>query len=68
MLKEWRKKAYYTQESLAAELGVSQNTVCCWEHGKAIPDIFTIEKLSKLLNVPVTDIIEHFKGFEKKEK
>ena len=61
MLKEWRKKAYYTQAELADKLGVVQNTVSCWEHGKAVPDIFTIEKLSILLNVPVTDIIEHFK-------
>ena len=68
MLKEWRKKAYFSQAGLADKLGVAQNTVSCWEHGNAIPDIFTIEKLSKLLNVPVTDIIEHFKVFEKKEK
>lgn len=68
MLREWRKKAYFTQYSLADALGVNQSTVCGWEHGKSVPDVFTIEKLSKLLNVPVTSIIEYFKGFEKKEK
>ena len=61
MLKEWRKKAYLTQAELAKQLGVAQNTVSCWERGNAIPDIFTAEKLSKILNVPITDIIEHFK-------
>lgn len=61
MLKEWRKKAYFTQAELAKKLGVAQNTVSCWEHGNAIPDIFTAEKLSKILNIPISDIIKHFK-------
>ena len=61
MLKEWRKKAYFTQTELAKQLGVAQNTVSCWERGNAIPDIFTTEKLSEILNVPITEIIKHFK-------
>ena len=65
MLKEWRKKAYLTQIALAEKLGVSQNTVSCWEHGTAMPDILTVERLSNVINVPVTDIIEHFKSVKK---
>lgn len=65
MLKDWRKKAYYTQAELAGKLGVSQNTVSFWEHGRSVPDIFTVEKLSILLNVSVMDIIKHFKSFVK---
>ncbi len=67
MLKEWRKNAYFTQAELAKQLGVAQNTVSCWEHGNAVPDIFTAEKLSKILDVPITDIICHFKLSENKE-
>ena len=61
VLKQWRKKAYFTQAELAEKLGIAQNTVSSWEHGRTIPDIITIEKLSVLLNVPLVDIINYFK-------
>ncbi len=62
MLKKWRKKAGLTQAELAEQLGVSQNTVSYWEIGKVKPDLLTAERLAAALNVPVADLIEHFKA------
>ena len=52
-IKAARKEKRLTQPDLADELGVSYMTVRRWETGKASPRIKEIEKLSKVLNIPM---------------
>lgn len=46
-----RKKSGMSQEQLAAELGVSRQTVSKWELGTAIPDTIHIVALSRLFGI-----------------
>lgn len=42
-----------SQEALAAQIGVSQQTLAKYENGQALPRSFkTINELSRILNVP----------------
>jgi len=50
-LLDLRKKNGMSQEQLAAELGVSRQTVSKWENGTAIPDTVHIISLSRLFDV-----------------
>ena len=47
MLKEYREKAFLTQEDLANKLGVSYVTVNRWENGKFEPTMKIKRKLYK---------------------
>lgn len=46
-----RKKSGWSQEELAAQMGVSRQSVSKWESGQSIPDLDKILKLSALFNV-----------------
>lgn len=46
-----RKKSGWPQEELAAQMGVSRQSVSKWESGQSIPDLDKILKLSALFNV-----------------
>ena len=48
---DMRKQSGMTQEQLAADLGVSRQTVSKWELGTAIPDTVHIIALSRLFDV-----------------
>ena len=52
-LKELRKKNGYTQTSFAKALGVAQTTVGNWEAGTREPNFDTLERIVKILGVPV---------------
>ena len=52
-----RKKAGVSQETLADQLGVSRQAVSNWERDLSEPDIGTINKISELLHVPVSDLM-----------
>ena len=47
----YRKKAGYSQEGLAEQLGVSRQAVSKWETGEATPDAERIIALAKVLGV-----------------
>lgn len=47
-LKNARIKKNYSQEQLAEFLCVTRQTISNWEHGKSIPDIEQLEKISDL--------------------
>lgn len=53
-LKEVRKRNLLTQQELADKLGVSLVTVSRWENGERTPNITIMDKLSKMLNVPIS--------------
>jgi len=46
-----RKQNGWSQEELAAQLGVSRQSVSKWESGNAIPDLDKILKMSKIFGV-----------------
>ena len=54
---EARKKSGLSQESVAEKLGVSRQTISKWETNETIPDIYQSEKLSKLYNLSLDELI-----------
>lgn len=56
-LKELRARAGLKQETVAAALGVKQNTVSNWETGTSEPDIDTLRKLCRILNCTAAEIL-----------
>ena len=46
-----RKRAGWSQEELASQLGVSRQSVSKWESALSIPDIAKITQLSELFGV-----------------
>lgn len=52
-LKEARKKARLSQQKVAEQIGISQNTYSYWENGKYNVDSESLKKLSALFNVSI---------------
>ena len=52
-----RKKFSFTQKELAEKLNVTDKAVSKWETGKCYPDIEIIEKLSKIFDVGLNEIL-----------
>lgn len=53
---ELRKEQSMTQKELADKLGVTDKAVSKWERGKGIPDVDSIERLSSVLGVSVSEL------------
>ena len=53
-----RKYNKMSQQELASELAYSDKAISKWELGDNIPDIFTLEKIAKLFNVTVDELIK----------
>ncbi len=51
----------FTQKEVATLLGLKRSTVAMWETGKCKPDILTVAKIAKALDVSVEEIINCFK-------
>lgn len=58
-LAELRKEKGLTQKELAEKLFVSDKAVSKWETGGSIPDVALLMPLSRLLDVTVTELLEH---------
>ena len=56
-LKAARVNAGLTQEEVAAELGISKNTIVNYEAYRSTPTVETAQKLAKLYHMSVDDII-----------
>lgn len=54
-----RKRAGYTQESLAEALGVSRQAVSKWESGQAMPEAATLVELADLLDCSLDQLMRH---------
>lgn len=52
-----RKRAGYTQESLAEALGVSRQAVGKWESGQGLPEAATLLDLAELLNCSLDQLM-----------
>ena len=57
-LKEKRSQLHLSQEQLAAQLGVTRQTIASWEKGKTYPDIGSILKLSDLYGVSLDELLK----------
>ena len=56
-LKEARKQAGLTQKTVAEQLAVVESCYANWEQGRTQPDIASLRKLSKILNVSIDELI-----------
>lgn len=57
-LKRLRKNCGFSQQQVADALKLDRSTYAYYEIGKTKPDVNTIIKLSKIFNVPYTEIFE----------
>ena len=57
-LVELRKKAGYSQEELAAKLGVSRQAVSKWERSESSPDTDNLIVLAKIYNVSLDSLLD----------
>lgn len=53
-----RKKSGYSQEEVAAKLGVSRQTISKWETDETIPDIRQSKRMAVLYNMSLDELIE----------
>jgi transcriptional regulator with XRE-family HTH domain len=60
----WRKQRKMTQEDFADLVGISVHAISSIERGVNSPALKTIEKISKVLNVPIS---EFYRSEDKKE-
>lgn len=52
-----RKNSNLSQEQLAEKMGVSRQTISKWEFGETAPDIKQAQKLSKLFNISLDELV-----------
>ena len=60
-----RKERNLSQDDVAEITGVTFQAVSKWERGESIPDIVTLEKLSRLYNVTIDELIFGERRFNK---
>ena len=60
-LKKARNDNGLTQEQVAAEIGVSRQSVSNWENNRAYPDIVSVIKLSDLYSVSLDELLKEDK-------
>lgn len=56
-LRSLRVNAGYTQQNMADALNINRSTYTYYETGKTTPDIGTIQRLSRILNVEIEDFL-----------
>lgn len=56
-LKKLREEKGWTQEELADKLNVVREAISRWERGKGIPEITSLDNLSKIYNVSIEEIL-----------
>ncbi len=58
-----RKDAGLTQANIADRLNISYQAVSLWENDKAVPDMYNLMELAKLLGVSVSSLVEDRDGY-----
>ena len=58
-LAELRRKAGFTQKSLAAEMGICPAVVSKWERGTQMPSYDNLSQLRKLFRCSYDDLLEY---------
>lgn len=54
-----RKKSGYSQEEIAAKLGVSRQTISKWETSETVPDIYQAKKLASIYNISLDELVAY---------
>lgn len=54
-----RRKTGYSQEEVAAKIGVSRQTISKWETNETIPDIFQSKKMALMYGIALDDPIAY---------
>lgn len=54
-----RRKTGYSQEEVAAKIGVSRQTISKWETNETIPDIFQSKKMALMYGIALDDLIAY---------
>lgn len=67
-LKKAREEKGITQEFVAKEMYISRQTLSRWEQGKTLPNIYSLQKLSSIYNVPLDALIEGANGKTENEE
>jgi len=58
-MKAFRKAKGFSQGELAYMCGLDKADICRYESGKKIPNMYTLSKLAKALDVKVIDLNEY---------
>lgn len=58
LIEEYRKFMKLTEEELAGKAGISQSFLSDIERGRSTPTLFTLDKISKALNVSIGALIQ----------
>ena len=66
-LREWRRRRFLTQKELAAQLGVTWQTVSRWEGDQGIPYPATQRRLVEALQVDPGEFFEALKSAEERK-
>lgn len=56
-LERIRNEKHLSQVEVSGNIHISPKTLSKWEHGDSYPDLQALDKLSKLYNVPLTDML-----------
>ncbi len=67
-ISQLRKEKGLTQKELAEKLNVTDKAVSKWETGKCYPDIETIEKISRLFEVSINELLNGEKILPEKSR
>lgn len=59
-----RKRGKLTQEQVAAQVGVSRQTLSKWETGESVPDIGNCMTLADFYDVSLDDLVRYCPGEE----
>lgn len=54
-----RKRLGYSQERVAEAVGVSRQAVAKWESGETVPDILNCQKLARLYDVSLDELVQY---------
>lgn len=65
---ELRKNKNLSQQELATLLNVSNKTVSKWECGNSTPDIEALEKIAKMFNLTIDELVNYKDGISQSEK
>jgi len=57
-LKNLRKTKNFTQEELAAKIGVSGQAVSKWEKGECLPDVYNLKLLARLYRISIDCLLD----------
>lgn len=57
-IKTMRKRCGFTQSELACAVGVTRPTVISWERGVTVPVLYTLKRLSAVLDVTLEWLME----------